>query len=68
MEGKSSRAGTAGIHILIDETLDADLSTYFSFNGYPGYALIDQTGKYRPGAIRFMSEIKDKDALQALLK
>jgi thiol-disulfide isomerase/thioredoxin len=57
-----------GIHILIDETLDADLSTYFSFNGYPGYALIDQTGKYRPGAISFMSQIKDKDALQALLK
>ena len=57
-----------GVHILIDEALDKELSAYFSFNGYPGYALIDQTGKYRRGAITRISMIKDKDALQALIK
>ena len=57
-----------GIHILIDESLDAELSAYFSFSGYPGYALIDQAGKYRPGAITQMSMIEDKDAMGALIK
>ena len=56
-----------GIHILIDEALDADLSKYFSFNGYPGYAFIDKSGTYKPGAITWMSEIKDGDALAAMV-
>ncbi len=57
-----------GVHILIDEALDKDLSAYFSFTGYPGYALIDRTGNYRRGAITYISMIRDKDALQTLLK
>jgi hypothetical protein len=57
-----------GIHVLIDNALDAELSAYFSFSGYPGYALIDQSGKYHHGAFQWLSEIKDRDALQALIK
>lgn len=57
-----------GVHFLIDETLDAELSSYFSFNGYPGYALIDKAGQYKPGAIQWMSQIQDKDALAALIE
>jgi thiol-disulfide isomerase/thioredoxin len=56
-----------GIHILIDEKLDADLASYFSFNGYPGHAFIDKTGKYRPGVIDMMWNIKDKEDLSALI-
>ncbi|HXB45145.1 MAG TPA: TlpA disulfide reductase family protein, partial [Puia sp.] len=56
-----------GIHFLIEENLDADISNYFSFSGYPGYALIDKTGKYRPGAIKSMSEIANRDALAVLI-
>jgi len=57
-----------GIHFFIDEALDAKLSQYFSFSGYPGYAFIDQKGVYKPGAITWMSAIKDKNALADLLK
>jgi thiol-disulfide isomerase/thioredoxin len=57
-----------GMHFLIDETMDAELSNYFSFNGYPGYALIDKAGKYKPGAIQWMSSIENRDALAALIK
>jgi thiol-disulfide isomerase/thioredoxin len=57
-----------GIHILIDESLDAELSAFFSFGGYPGYALIDQSGKYRRGAITWISTVEGKDALEALIK
>lgn len=56
-----------GVHFLISEDLDADISKYFSFSGYPGYAFIDKTGKYKPGAITRMSHIKDKTELAALV-
>jgi hypothetical protein len=56
-----------GVHILIDETLDADISNYFSFSGYPGHALIDKTGQYKPGAIESMSQIQNRDALATLI-
>jgi thiol-disulfide isomerase/thioredoxin len=56
-----------GIHFLIDETLDAELSKYFSFSGYPGHAFIDKAGNYRPGAIRSMFNIKDREELAALI-
>jgi thiol-disulfide isomerase/thioredoxin len=57
-----------GLHFFIDEALDVKLGQYFSFRGYPGYAFIDQKGVYKPGAITWLSAIKDKDALAALLK
>ncbi len=57
-----------GIHFFIDETLDAELSKYFSFSGYPGYAFIDRNGVYKPGAIERVSNIKDRAALAALVK
>lgn len=57
-----------GIHFLIDEQLDADLSHYFSFSGYPGYALIDRAGNYKPGAIQRISAVENKDALAALIQ
>jgi thiol-disulfide isomerase/thioredoxin len=57
-----------GLHFLIDEKLDAELANYFSFSGYPGHAFIDKTGNYRPGAIKWMSEIENREALAALLK
>lgn len=56
-----------GIHFLIDETLDAELANYFSFSGYPGHALIDKAGNYRPGAIKWMSDIENREALLALI-
>jgi hypothetical protein len=56
------------MHFLIDEAMDAEISRYFSFGGYPGYALIDKTGVYKPGAIRWMSEIGDRSALEELIK
>jgi hypothetical protein len=57
-----------GFHFLIDEKLDAEVSDYFSFNGYPGYALIDKDGHYRSGAIQWISTIENRDALAALIK
>jgi thiol-disulfide isomerase/thioredoxin len=57
-----------GIHIFVDEALDAELSHYFSFSGYPGYAFIDQKGIYKPGAITWLKTIKDKNAITALLE
>lgn len=57
-----------GIHIFIDEALDAKLGQLFSFSGYPGYAFIDQKGVYKPGVITWLSAIKDKNALAYLLK
>ena len=56
-----------GIHILIDEALDAELSNYFSFSGYPGYAFIDKAGSYRPGAIKRVSDIENREALFDLI-
>ncbi|CCH51387.1 hypothetical protein BN8_00307 [Fibrisoma limi BUZ 3] len=57
-----------GIHIFIDEALDAKLGEMFSFRGYPGYAFIDQKGVYKPGAITRISAIRDSTALAALLE
>ncbi|MFD2570431.1 redoxin family protein [Spirosoma soli] len=57
-----------GIHFFIDEALDAKLGELFSFRGYPGYAFIDQKGVYKPGAITWLSVIKGKEDLAALLK
>lgn len=57
-----------GIHFFIDEALDGDLGQLFSFRGYPGYAFIDQKGVYKSGAITWLSAIKGKDDLAALLK
>ncbi len=56
-----------GLHFFIDETLDAELASYFSFSGYPGHAFIDKAGNYKPGAIKWMSDIKDGDALAAIV-
>jgi len=56
-----------GVHIFIDEKLDAEISSYFSFGGYPGYALIGKDGKYKPGALRDLSQIEDRKALEALV-
>lgn len=56
-----------GIHFFIDEKLDAELSKYFSFSGYPGYAFIDRNGVYKAGAIKWISDIKDRAALAALV-
>lgn len=56
-----------GVHFLISEDLDADISNYFSFSGYPGYAFIDKTGKYKPGAIKWMAAIANSDALASLV-
>ncbi|WP_162915401.1 TlpA family protein disulfide reductase [Paraflavitalea soli] len=56
-----------GIHFYIDETLDAELSQFFSFSGYPGHAFIDRNGVYKPGAIKRVSDIKDSAALAALI-
>lgn len=57
-----------GVHFFIDEALDAELGQLFSFSGYPGYALIDQKGVYKPGAITWLLAIQGKDDLEALLK
>lgn len=57
-----------GIHFFIDEALDANLAQLFSFNGYPSYAFINQKGVYKPGAITWLSALKGKDDLAALLK
>lgn len=57
-----------GIHFFIDPALDAELSQYFSFSGYPGYALIDKKGKYKPGAFKWISEVQDRAALAALIE
>ena len=57
-----------GFHFLIDEKLDAEVSDFFSFNGYPGYALIDKDGNYRPGDIQWIATIENRDALAALIK
>ncbi|PKK37837.1 hypothetical protein BWI96_05090 [Siphonobacter sp. SORGH_AS_0500] len=57
-----------GIHFFIDEALDAELAAYFSFTGYPGYAFIDQKGTYKPGAIEWISLIKDRSALEEILR
>lgn len=56
-----------GVHFLINEDLDADISNYFSFSGYPGHAFIDKTGTYKPGAITWMSDIENRDALARLV-
>jgi thiol-disulfide isomerase/thioredoxin len=56
-----------GIHILIDKTMDAEISKYFSFSGYPGYALIGKNGTYKPGAITWLSSIPDRAALADLI-
>jgi thiol-disulfide isomerase/thioredoxin len=57
-----------GVHFLIDEALDAELSSYFSFSGYPGHAFISKAGQYKPGATSGISQIGNKDALAALIE
>lgn len=56
-----------GIHYFIDQVFDNEISSYFSFSGYPGYAFIDTKGRYKPGAIQWMSSI-DKNKLTEMLK
>jgi thiol-disulfide isomerase/thioredoxin len=56
-----------GVHFFIDQALDAELSQYFSFSGYPGYAFIDRNGVYKAGAIKRVSDIKDRKAMADLI-
>ena len=56
-----------GRHFLIDETLDAELASYFSFSGYPGYAFINKAGNYQPGAFKRLSEIENIQMLAKLV-
>lgn len=56
-----------GVHFLIDEALDEDISKYFSFSGYPGYALINKAGNFKPGAFTWINEIADAKALEAII-
>ena len=65
---KIAELALPGIHVFIDEALDAKLGQLFSWSGYPGYAFIDQKGVYQPGAITRLSVIKGKNDLAALLK
>jgi len=37
-------------------------------HGYPGHAFISKAGQYKPGAIQWMSQIQDKNALAALIE
>jgi thiol-disulfide isomerase/thioredoxin len=67
-ERKIAELQLPGLHFFIDEALDAELGQLFSFRGYPGYALIDQKGVYKPGAITWLSAIKGKNDLAALIK
>ncbi|HVS98745.1 MAG TPA: hypothetical protein VHE54_19775, partial [Puia sp.] len=55
-----------GIHMLIDEKLDAELSAYFSFNGYPGYAFISKDGKYQAGSSQYVRDMT-KETLTSLV-
>ncbi|QJW89600.1 TlpA family protein disulfide reductase [Spirosoma taeanense] len=57
-----------GLHFFIDETLDTEVGQLFSFSGYPGYAFINQKGVYKPGSITWLSAIKGRDDLAALLE
>lgn len=54
-----------GVHIFIDETLDADLSHLLSFNGYPAYGFINLQGKYQSAS---RPSTLDRDALNKMLQ
>lgn len=38
-----------------------------TFTGYPGHALIDKNGQYRPGVINGIRDIPDRTALTTLI-
>ncbi len=55
-----------GIHFFVDEALENELMSQFSFSGYPSYGFISRKGVYKPGAITRMSST-DKIKLTALV-
>lgn len=51
----------SGEHILLNESLSAELLKLFNFQGYPNYLLIDSKGKYHTNPFDLISEIDVDD-------
>ena len=48
----------SGIHIYLEDTINAELMSLFSFSTFPNYAFIDKTGKFISGTFNDKSNFK----------
>ena len=48
----------SGIHIYLDDAINADLMQLFSFSTFPNYAFIDRTGKFTAGVFSDKTNLK----------
>lgn len=66
-KNKIAELKISGTHIFVDEAIETELMNKFQASGFPSYRFIDRNGKYKQGAITWMSET-NKAKLKALVK
>ena len=56
----------SGTHLFVDASIEAELMELFSFSGFPSYAFINKKGEYKPGKIKRMQYLNEKQ-LKAMI-
>jgi thiol-disulfide isomerase/thioredoxin len=56
-----------GIHIFLDDTINAELMALFSFSTFPNYAFVDKTGQFLSGTFNDKTNFK-AEKIMALIK
>jgi thiol-disulfide isomerase/thioredoxin len=49
-----------GIHIYLDDAINSELMSLFSFSTFPNYAFVDKTGKFHSGTFNDKSNFKSE--------
>jgi thiol-disulfide isomerase/thioredoxin len=57
-----------GIHIYLEDGINAELMALFSFTTFPNYAFIDQTGQFIAGTFNDKTNFKSEKIKQLLIK
>ena len=66
-KNKIAELGIPGTHIFVDERIENELMGMFQASGFPSYRFIDKNGKYRSGAINWMSQM-NKEKIKKLVE
>lgn len=66
-KNKIAELKISGTHIFVDEAIETELMNKFQSTGFPSYRFIDRNGKYKQGAITWMSQT-NKTQLKALVE
>lgn len=65
-KNKIAELKVSGTHLFVEASIEAELMELFSFSGFPSYAFINKKGEYKPGKIKRMQYLNQKQ-LKAMI-